>query len=123
MGAPQCPLSWLGSGCWGWAGRLGAQEAGLRAHLVSVAVILPQELQNDLDRETSSLQELEAQKQDAQDRLDEMDQQKARLRDMLSDVRQKCQGETQLVRALRVLPGVPHSCSGPFRPPVKAPAC
>lgn len=57
----------------------------------------PQELQNDLDREASSLQELEAQKQDAQDRLDEMDQQKAKLRDMLSDVRQKCQDETQTV--------------------------
>lgn len=44
------------------------------------------------------MQELEAQKQDAQDRLDEMDQQKAKLRDMLSDVRQKCQDETQTVR-------------------------
>ena len=43
------------------------------------------------------MQELEAQKQDAQDRLDEMDQQKAKLRDMLSDVRQKCQDETQMV--------------------------
>lgn len=57
----------------------------------------PQELQNDLDRETSNLQELEAQKQDAQDRLDEMDQQKAKLKDMLNDVRQKCQEETQVV--------------------------
>lgn len=56
-----------------------------------------QEMQNDLDRETSSLQELEAQKQDAQDRLEEMDQQKAKLEDMLNDVRQKCQEESQMV--------------------------
>lgn len=43
------------------------------------------------------MQELEAQKQDAQDRLDEMDQQKAKLKDMLNDVRQKCQEESQVV--------------------------
>lgn len=54
-------------------------------------------MQNDLDRETSTLQELEAQKQDAQDRLEEMDQQKAKLEDMLNDVRQKCQEESQMV--------------------------
>lgn len=58
-----------------------------------------QEMQNDLDRETCSLQELEAQKQDAQDRLDEMDQQKAKLEDMLNEVRQKCQEESQMVSA------------------------
>ncbi len=56
-----------------------------------------QEMQNDLDRETCTLQELEAQKQDAQDRLEEMDQQKAKLEDMLNDVRQKCQEESQMV--------------------------
>lgn len=56
-------------------------------------------MQNDLDRETCSLQELEAQKQDAQDRLDEMDQQKAKLEDMLNEVRQKCQEESQMVSA------------------------
>ncbi|NXU59628.1 EP15R factor, partial [Turnix velox] len=61
-----------------------------------------QELQNDLDRETSNLQELEAQKQDAQDRLDEMDQQKAKLKDMLNDVRQKCQEETQVISSLKM---------------------
>lgn len=55
-------------------------------------------MQNDLDREASTLQELEAQKQDAQDRLEEMDQQKAKLEDMLNDVRQKCQEESQMVR-------------------------
>lgn len=65
---------------------------------VCVCVFVAQEMQNDLDRETCSLQELEAQKQDAQDRLEEMDQQKAKLEDMLNDVRQKCQEESQMVR-------------------------
>lgn len=62
-----------------------------------------QEMQNDLDRETCSLQELEAQKQDAQDRLDEMDQQKAKLEDMLNEVRQKCQEESQMVSTTPML--------------------
>uniref|UniRef100_H9G5V7 Epidermal growth factor receptor pathway substrate 15 like 1 n=1 Tax=Anolis carolinensis TaxID=28377 RepID=H9G5V7_ANOCA len=62
-----------------------------------------QELQNDLDREANGLQELEAQKQDAQGRLDEMDQQKAKLRDMLGDVRQKCQEESQVVSAAPII--------------------
>lgn len=55
-------------------------------------------MQKDLDRETCNLQELEAQKQDAQDRLEEMEQQRAKLEDMLSDVRQKCQEESQMVK-------------------------
>lgn len=57
-------------------------------------------MQNDLDRETASLQELEAQKQDAQDRLEEMDQQKHKLEDMLNEVRMKCQEESQMVSHL-----------------------
>ncbi|MEQ2219618.1 hypothetical protein XENOCAPTIV_020872, partial [Xenoophorus captivus] len=56
------------------------------------------EMQNDMDRETTSLQELEAQKQDAQDRLEEMEQQKHKLEDMLNEVHLKCQEESQLVR-------------------------
>lgn len=60
--------------------------------------IVHQEMQNDLDRETASLQELEAQKQDAQERLEEMDQQKHKLEDMLNEVRIKCQEESQMVR-------------------------
>lgn len=59
-------------------------------------------MQSDLDRETASLQELEAQKQDAQDRLDEMDQQKHKLEDMLNEVRMKCQEESQMVRKRRM---------------------
>lgn len=54
-------------------------------------------MQNDLDRETANLQELEAQKQEAQERLEEMDQQKNKLEDMLNDVRIKCQEESQMV--------------------------
>lgn len=53
-----------------------------------------------MDRETVSLQELEAQKQDAQDRLEEMDQQKHKLEDMLNEVRMKCQEESQMVSNL-----------------------
>ncbi|KAM7388814.1 hypothetical protein PAMP_024961 [Pampus punctatissimus] len=59
------------------------------------------EMQNDLDRETASLQELEAQKQDAQDRLEEMDQQKHKLEDMLNEVRIKCQEESQMITTLQ----------------------
>ncbi|XP_038554307.1 epidermal growth factor receptor substrate 15-like 1 isoform X2 [Micropterus salmoides] len=58
-------------------------------------------MQNDLDRETASLQELEAQKQDAQDRLEEMDQQKHKLEDMLNEVRMKCQEESQMISTLQ----------------------
>lgn len=54
-------------------------------------------MQNDLDRETAALQELESQKQDAQDRLEEMDQQKHKLEDMLNEIRMKCQEESQMV--------------------------
>uniref|UniRef100_A0A8C8HFT0 Epidermal growth factor receptor pathway substrate 15-like 1a n=1 Tax=Oncorhynchus tshawytscha TaxID=74940 RepID=A0A8C8HFT0_ONCTS len=59
------------------------------------------EMQNDLDRETCSLQELEAQKQEAQERLEEMDQQKAKLEDMLNDVRIKCNEESQMISSLQ----------------------
>lgn len=65
----------------------------------SVRVFLdPQGLQNNLERESSSLQDLESQKQDAQVRLEEMDQQRSRLEGMLNDIKQKCQDETQKVR-------------------------
>nr|XP_029489746.1 epidermal growth factor receptor substrate 15-like 1 isoform X4 [Oncorhynchus nerka] len=60
-----------------------------------------QEMQNDLDRETCSLQELEAQKQDVQERLEEMDQQKAKLEDMLNDVRIQCNEESQMISSLQ----------------------
>lgn len=56
-----------------------------------------QDMQSGLDRESSSLQELDSQKQDAQERLGEMDQQRSKLEGMLNDVKQKCQDETQMV--------------------------
>lgn len=59
-----------------------------------------QDMQNGLDRESSSLKDLESQKQTAQERLEEMDQQRAKLEGMLNDVKQKCQEETQMVREL-----------------------
>lgn len=55
-------------------------------------------MQNDLDRETANLQDLEAQKQDAQDRLEEMDQQKHKLEDVLNEIQIKCQEESHMVR-------------------------
>lgn len=63
----------------------------------SMGFPLPQDMQNDLDRESSSLQELESQKQDAQERLEEMDQQRSKLEGMLNDIKQKCQEESQMV--------------------------
>lgn len=61
-------------------------------------------MQSELDRESAALQELESQKQDAQDRLQEMDQQKLKLEDMLNEIRMKCQEESQMVK--RRGPGV-----------------
>ncbi|KAL0966537.1 hypothetical protein UPYG_G00296460 [Umbra pygmaea] len=60
-----------------------------------------QEMQGDLDRESTGLQNLEAQKQDAQERLEEMDQQRNKLEGMLNDVRQKCQDESLLISSLQ----------------------
>uniref|UniRef100_A0A3B3TSP8 Epidermal growth factor receptor pathway substrate 15-like 1a n=1 Tax=Poecilia latipinna TaxID=48699 RepID=A0A3B3TSP8_9TELE len=57
-----------------------------------------QDIQLDLDRESSSLHSLTSQKQDAQGRLDEMDQQRAKLEGMLNELKQKCQEESQQVR-------------------------
>uniref|UniRef100_A0A3B4FJ05 Epidermal growth factor receptor substrate 15-like 1 n=1 Tax=Pundamilia nyererei TaxID=303518 RepID=A0A3B4FJ05_9CICH len=58
-------------------------------------------LPNNLERESSSLQDLESQKQDAQVRLEEMDQQRSRLEGMLNDIKQKCQDETQKISSLQ----------------------
>lgn len=57
-----------------------------------------QDMQTGLDRESSSLMDLESQKQLAQQRLEEMDQQHSKLEGMLSDVKQKCQEESHKVR-------------------------
>lgn len=57
-------------------------------------------MQTGVDRESSSLMDLESQKRIAQERLDEMDQQHSKLDGMLSDVKQKCQEESHRVREL-----------------------
>lgn len=64
---------------------------------VSVCFVDPQDVQSGLDKESSTLQDLESQKQTSQRRLEEMDQQRSKLEGMLSDVKQKCQEETQKV--------------------------
>ena len=51
----------------------------------------------DLDQESGGLQDLEAQKQDAQQQLEEMDQQRNKLEGMLKDVHLKCQDQSTLV--------------------------
>uniref|UniRef100_A0A3Q2PA48 Epidermal growth factor receptor pathway substrate 15 like 1 n=1 Tax=Fundulus heteroclitus TaxID=8078 RepID=A0A3Q2PA48_FUNHE len=60
-----------------------------------------QNMQLDLDRESSSLHSLESQKQDAQGRLEEMDQQRSKLEAILNDLKQKCQEETQQISSLQ----------------------
>lgn len=67
-------------------------------------------MQGDLEREASGLQQLEAQKQDAQERLQEMDQQRAKLDSMLADVRLKCREESHTVRPC-------HARLPPWAPP------
>ncbi|CAG07182.1 unnamed protein product, partial [Tetraodon nigroviridis] len=59
-----------------------------------------QDMQTGLDRESSSLMDLETQKQLAQERLEEMDQQHSKLDGMLSDVKQKCQEESHKISSL-----------------------
>uniref|UniRef100_A0A3Q3D3E3 Epidermal growth factor receptor pathway substrate 15 like 1 n=1 Tax=Hippocampus comes TaxID=109280 RepID=A0A3Q3D3E3_HIPCM len=60
-----------------------------------------QNMQHDVDRESSSLQDIELQKRDAQQRLDEMDQQRSKLEGMLNDIKQKCQEESQTISTLQ----------------------
>ncbi|XP_028328027.1 epidermal growth factor receptor substrate 15-like 1 isoform X2 [Gouania willdenowi] len=60
-----------------------------------------QDMQNNLDIESTILQDLESQKQDAKERLEEMDQQRSKLEGMLNDVKQKCQEESQMISSLQ----------------------
>lgn len=61
-----------------------------------------------MKRESSNLQKLQAQKQEAQEILNDLDEQKAKLEEQLNDIRQKCTEEAHLVRSgslhLRVVP-------------------
>ncbi|XP_056912067.1 epidermal growth factor receptor substrate 15-like 1 isoform X10 [Takifugu flavidus] len=59
-----------------------------------------QDMQTGLDRESSSLMDLESQKRIAQERLEEMDQQHSKLDGMISDVKQKYQEESHTISSL-----------------------
>uniref|UniRef100_A0A674NQP6 Epidermal growth factor receptor substrate 15-like 1 n=1 Tax=Takifugu rubripes TaxID=31033 RepID=A0A674NQP6_TAKRU len=59
-----------------------------------------QDMQTGLDRESSSLMDLESQKRIAQERLEEMDQQHSKLDGMLGDVKQKYQEESHTISSL-----------------------
>ena len=56
-----------------------------------------QELQDTLDRDSSSLAQLECDKAEARTRLDVLEQQKSKLDAMLTDVREKVQEENENV--------------------------
>eukprot|EP00066_Takifugu_rubripes_P025260 XP_011614526.1 PREDICTED: epidermal growth factor receptor substrate 15-like 1 isoform X3 [Takifugu rubripes] len=58
------------------------------------------DMQTGLDRESSSLMDLESQKRIAQERLEEMDQQHSKLDGMLGDVKQKYQEESHTISSL-----------------------
>lgn len=57
-----------------------------------------QDLQDEVQRENTNLQKLQAQKQQVQELLDGLDEQKAQLEEQLQEVRKKCAEEAQLVR-------------------------
>lgn len=62
---------------------------------------VPQDLQDEVAKESEDLQHLQAQRQKVQQALEELDQQKASLEEQLSHIRQQTNHETQLV-------GPPH---------------
>lgn len=77
---------------------LKAYYAALIYMCVRVRLDVSQDMQTGLDRESSSLMDLESQKRLAHERLEEMDQQHSKLDGMLSDMKQKCQEESHKVR-------------------------
>lgn len=56
-----------------------------------------QDLQDEVQRENTNLQKLQAQKQQVQELLDGLDEQKAQLEEQLKEVRKQCAKEAQLV--------------------------
>ncbi|XP_043942018.1 epidermal growth factor receptor substrate 15 isoform X2 [Protopterus annectens] len=58
------------------------------------------DLQDEIEKETINLQKLQSQRQEVQDVLCGLDEKKAVLEEQLSDVRQKCTGESQLILSL-----------------------
>lgn len=81
------------------------------AHFLSVIespslpplTLCPQDLQDEVAKETEVLQQLQTQRQKVQDALDELDQQKASLEEQLTHIRQQTNQETQLVSCLLLL--------------------
>ena len=66
--------------------------------LNNVNIPVFQDLQDEVQRENTNLQKLQAQKQQVQELLDGLDEQKAQLEEQLQEVRKKCAEEAQLVR-------------------------
>uniref|UniRef100_A0A6I8NLB6 Epidermal growth factor receptor pathway substrate 15 n=1 Tax=Ornithorhynchus anatinus TaxID=9258 RepID=A0A6I8NLB6_ORNAN len=59
------------------------------------------DLQDEVKRESTNLQKLQTQKQEAEELLNELEEQKAKLEEQLHDIRQKCAEEAQLVSTLQ----------------------
>ena len=64
-----------------------------------VTFLVFQDLQDEVQRENTNLQKLQAQKQQVQELLDGLDEQKAQLEEELQEVRKKCAEEAQLVQS------------------------
>lgn len=62
-----------------------------------------QDLQDEVQRENTNLQKLQAQKQQVQELLDGLDEQKAQLEEQLKEVRKRCAEEAQLVKSGHLL--------------------
>ena len=80
--------------------RLGPLQIDAPIYLLRQAVF--QELQDTLDRDSSSLAQLECDKAEARTRLDELEQQKSKLDAMLTDVRNKVQEENENVKTWNI---------------------
>lgn len=60
-------------------------------------LLIPQDLQDEVKRESNNLQKLLAQKEEAEEILNGLDEEKAKLEEQLSSIRQKCAEEADLV--------------------------
>uniref|UniRef100_A0A8C7CLC5 Epidermal growth factor receptor pathway substrate 15 n=1 Tax=Oncorhynchus kisutch TaxID=8019 RepID=A0A8C7CLC5_ONCKI len=60
----------------------------------------PQDLQNQVQKESGELQRLQSQRQEVQDTLEELDQQKTTLEEQLRHICQQCSHESQLILSL-----------------------
>uniref|UniRef100_A0A4W3IZD1 Epidermal growth factor receptor pathway substrate 15 n=1 Tax=Callorhinchus milii TaxID=7868 RepID=A0A4W3IZD1_CALMI len=60
-----------------------------------------QELEDEVDKESTKLQKLQEQRQEVQEVLSGLNQQKNKLEEQLNDIRQKCGDEIQLISSLK----------------------